>query len=213
MRRSCRLLRLHIPRISALPSQLRFQQSQLLPMQKDSNPPFEISEKWLHRPSKRMVRRLSKHLPRFSFKSQKDGKVILWPNFMVFYPHPQWFMLTSIQYGESMETYRCEKISDFACLILIASIPTREWVLQVVFWQAGNCSFSVSLWSDSNSLELSDLVSAPTWAVLKNVPPQLYSLDGISCITSAIGEPLHTEKSRLDSVNIGETKVKGGNHA
>ncbi|CAA7040383.1 unnamed protein product [Microthlaspi erraticum] len=41
------------------------------------------------------------------------------------------------------------------------------------------------------SLELPELVSASTWVVLKNVPPMLYSLDGISVITSAIGEPLH----------------------
>ncbi|ESQ29077.1 hypothetical protein EUTSA_v10023978mg, partial [Eutrema salsugineum] len=63
-------------------------------------------------------------------------------------------------------------------------------------------------WSASGSLDLPELVSAPTWAILKDVPPMMYSLDGISCIASAIGEPLHTEKSRLDSINIGETKVK-----
>ncbi|EOA28475.1 hypothetical protein CARUB_v10024684mg, partial [Capsella rubella] len=55
---------------------------------------------------------------------------------------------------------------------------------------------------------LEDLHSAPTWAILKNVPPQLYSLQGISVIASGIGLPLHTEKSRLDPVNIGATKVK-----
>ncbi|KAG7567328.1 Reverse transcriptase zinc-binding domain [Arabidopsis thaliana x Arabidopsis arenosa] len=53
-----------------------------------------------------------------------------------------------------------------------------------------------------------DLETAPTWAVLHNVPPQMYSLDGISVIASAIGEPLHTEKSRLDPYNFGNTKVK-----
>lgn len=100
------------------------------------------------------------------------------------------------------------KLSDFACLIFIPSVPTRNWVLEVGYWQAGNCGFNVSPWSASASLELPELVSAPTWAVLKNVPPMLYSLDGISVIASAIGEPLHTENSRLDVVNLGSTKVK-----
>ncbi|CAL9233341.1 unnamed protein product, partial [Arabidopsis halleri] len=36
----------------------------------------------------------------------------------------------------------------------------------------------------------------------------MYSLDGISVIASAIGEPLHTEKSKLDPFHFGDTKVK-----
>ncbi|ESQ56280.1 hypothetical protein EUTSA_v10027297mg, partial [Eutrema salsugineum] len=62
--------------------------------------------------------------------------------------------------------------------------------------------------SDSAPLALPELTSAPTWTVFRNVPPMLYSLDGISTIASAIGDPLHTENSRLDSVNIEITKVK-----
>lgn len=44
--------------------------------------------------------------------------------------------------------------------------------------------------------------------MLKNVPPQLYSLDGISVVASGISDPLHTEKSRLDPFHFGDTKVK-----
>lgn len=55
---------------------------------------------------------------------------------------------------------------------------------------------------------MTELTTAPTWDVLKNVPPQMYSLDGISVIASAIGEPLHTEKSLLDPYHFGDTKVK-----
>lgn len=36
----------------------------------------------------------------------------------------------------------------------------------------------------------------------------MYSLDGISVVASAIGEPLHTEKARLDPYHFGDTKVK-----
>ncbi|XP_018488016.2 uncharacterized protein LOC108858615 [Raphanus sativus] len=61
--------------------------------------------------------------------------------------------------------------------------------------------------ADGN-LAAQELLFAPTWAVLKNVPPQLYSLDGISVVASGIGEPLHTEKSRLDPYHFGDTKVK-----
>lgn len=99
-------------------------------------------------------------------------------------------------------------ISETAALIFIPSLSTREWALQIGFWQAGNCSCTIYPWSSEGPLELEDLQSAPTWAILKNVPPQLYSLEGISIIASGIGDPLHTEKSRLDPINIGSTKVK-----
>lgn len=63
-------------------------------------------------------------------------------------------------------------------------------------------------WSADASLEMQDLVSAPTWAILKSIPPQLYSLDGINVIASGIGDPLHTENSRLEPFHLGDTKVK-----
>jgi len=99
-------------------------------------------------------------------------------------------------------------ISETAALIFIPSQATRNWVVDIGFWHAGNCSCTVYPWSPDGPLELEELQFAPTWAVLKNVPPHLYFLEGISVIASGIGEPLHTEKSWLDPVNIGTTKVK-----
>lgn len=100
------------------------------------------------------------------------------------------------------------KTSDSSCLIYIPSVQTREWVLQVGYWQADHCAFSVFPWSADGNFDSLELKSAPTWAVLKNLPPQLYSLEGISVVASAIGEPLHTEKSKLDPYRFGDTKVK-----
>lgn len=67
---------------------------------------------------------------------------------------------------------------------------------------------TVFLWTAEGNLEDLELRFAPTWVILKNVPPQLYSLDGIGVVASAIGEPLHTEKSRLEPYHFGDTKVK-----
>lgn len=99
-------------------------------------------------------------------------------------------------------------VSDTCVLIFIPSVQTREWVLLVGYWQADRCSFSVYPWTADGNLAAQELLFAPTWVVLKNVPPQLYSLDGISVIASGVGEPLHTEKSRLDPYHLGDTKVK-----
>lgn len=99
-------------------------------------------------------------------------------------------------------------ISPTSCLIYVPLVQTRECVLQVGYWQVDHCAFSVYPWSAGGNFQQQGLRTAPTWAVLRNVPPQLYSLDGISVVASAIGEPLHTEKSRLDPYHFGDTKVK-----
>ena len=99
-------------------------------------------------------------------------------------------------------------MSDTCVLIFIPSIQTREWVLKVGYWQADRCDFSVYSWTADGNLAAQVLLFASTWAVLKNVPPQLYSLDGISVVASGIGDPLHTENSRLDPYHFGDTKVK-----
>lgn len=99
-------------------------------------------------------------------------------------------------------------LSQSACLILIPSEATRQWVLDVGYWQVDNCALTAVPWSADASLEMQELINAPTWAILKQVPPQLYSLDGISVIASGIGEPLHTEHSRLEPFHFGDTKVK-----
>ena len=99
-------------------------------------------------------------------------------------------------------------VSDTCVLIFIPSVQTREWVLQVGYWQADRCAFSVYPWTADGNLAAQELLFAPTWVVLKNVPPQLYSLDGISVVASGVGEPLHTEKSCLDPYHLGDTKVK-----
>lgn len=99
-------------------------------------------------------------------------------------------------------------VSETSCLIFVPNVQSREWVLQVGYWQVDHCAVSVFPWSAEGSLHDLELKFAPTWVILKNVPPQLYSLDGISVIASAVGEPLHTEKSRLDPYHFGDTKVK-----
>ncbi|KFK37246.1 hypothetical protein AALP_AA4G232900 [Arabis alpina] len=93
-------------------------------------------------------------------------------------------------------------------LIYIPSEVTRKWVLDVAFWQAGNCSFSVSKWSSLVNVEPKPLIEAPVWVVLRNVPPPLFTFEGLSVIGSAIGDPLYTEKPILVMNPLGMVKIK-----
>lgn len=92
-------------------------------------------------------------------------------------------------------------------LIFIPSEATRQWVIEVGCWQAGNCLFTVTAWSPTATLTPIKLVSLPIWVVIKDVPPQLYSLPGLSTIASGIGEPLHTEKHHLPPL-APDTRIK-----
>ena len=62
-------------------------------------------------------------------------------------------------------------VSETVALIFIPAINTRQWVVDVGFWQAGNCSCTVYAWSPDGLRDIEELKTAPTWAVLKNVPP------------------------------------------
>ncbi|KFK28563.1 hypothetical protein AALP_AA7G012500 [Arabis alpina] len=94
------------------------------------------------------------------------------------------------------------------CLIYIPSEITRKWVLEVGFWQAGHCAFTVTKWSSSACLAPMKLEYAPIWVILKNVPSQLYDFEGLSVIGSGLGIPLYTEKAKLQPNRYGLAKVK-----
>ncbi|KAL0733085.1 hypothetical protein Bca4012_009295 [Brassica carinata] len=109
---------------------------------------------------------------------------------------------------EKFGDIRVRMMLETSCLNFVPNVKSREWVLQVGYWQVDHCAVSVFPWSAEGSFQDLELRFAPTWVILKNVPTQLYSLDGISVVASAIGEQLHTEKLRLDPYHFGDTKVK-----
>lgn len=58
----------------------------------------------------------------------------------------------------------CISIREYSARTLLIYIPsevTRKWALDVAFWQAGNCSFSVFKWSSSVNLAPKPLTTAP----------------------------------------------------
>ncbi|XP_010549577.1 PREDICTED: uncharacterized protein LOC104820715 [Tarenaya hassleriana] len=100
------------------------------------------------------------------------------------------------------------RISDSACLFFIPDLATREWALEVGLWRVADVMFALTEWNPTSTLRKPTLKSAPVWVTLRNIPPEMFSLQGISYIASGLGEPLHTERMRLDPMTIGEAKVK-----
>lgn len=94
------------------------------------------------------------------------------------------------------------------CLVYIPCEVTRQWVLDVGFWQSGNCSFSVTLWSPSIDLSPMKLIHASIWVLFRNIPSELWSIQGFSTIASSVGIPVHSESPSLKPFTNGVVKLK-----
>lgn len=76
------------------------------------------------------------------------------------------------------------------------------------FWKAGNCAFTVTKWSSHANIAPMKLDFSPLWIILRNVPAQLFSFEGISTIASGLCHPLYTEHRKLTPNMFGLVKVK-----
>ncbi|KAG7569954.1 hypothetical protein ISN45_Aa04g026070 [Arabidopsis thaliana x Arabidopsis arenosa] len=99
------------------------------------------------------------------------------------------------------------KLSDTTYLFHIPDESTRSWVLQRGLWHVDECLMFVASWSPAASFELPEISTVPVWVTLKNIPSQLYSIEGIKWIASGVGEPMLTNKPRLDPTLMGDAKI------
>ncbi|CAN6857755.1 unnamed protein product, partial [Brassica oleracea] len=84
---------------------------------------------------------------------------------------------------------------------------TSKFVLQRGFWHVDDCLMFVSSWTPTKTIFLPEISTIPIWLTLKNIPNQLYSLEGIKWIASGIGEPMLTFKPWPDPTLMGEAKI------
>lgn len=95
-----------------------------------------------------------------------------------------------------------------ARMIYIPCEQTRKWALEVGFWHSGNCSFTVLPWSPSMNLSPMKLVHAPVWVLFKQVPQELWSLEGFNSMASGVGIPVYSEFPQLTPYTNGIIKLK-----
>ena len=93
-------------------------------------------------------------------------------------------------------------------MIFIPCEVTRKWVLDVAFWHSGNCSFTVTEWSPNMVLSKMKLEYAPVWILFKNVPSELWSLEGFSSFATGVGFPVQSEFPKLKPYTNGIVKLK-----
>ncbi|CAE6191998.1 unnamed protein product [Arabidopsis arenosa] len=67
----------------------------------------------------------------------------------------------------------------------------RARILRRGMWNIAEVPMVVSKWSPTTEKEQPEEKSIPLWVYLKNVPMNMFSWEGLSFITSAVGHPLH----------------------
>lgn len=101
----------------------------------------------------------------------------------------------------------CKKISDSSYMFHIPHQSTRQWIIQRGVWHIDDCLLFVLPWTPEGSFKIPEISTLPVWVTLKDIPDCCYSRLGISHVASGLGEPILTQKPRLDPSNMGETKV------
>ncbi|KAJ4900210.1 Uncharacterized protein Rs2_14161 [Raphanus sativus] len=100
-----------------------------------------------------------------------------------------------------------KQLGESSYLFHIPDESTRNWVISRGIWYVDDCLMFVSAWNPSETISLPEIKTIPIWLTLKNIPFQLYSIEGIDWIASGIGEPMLTSKPWLDPTSIGEAKI------
>ncbi|KAJ0238133.1 hypothetical protein HA466_0242440 [Hirschfeldia incana] len=100
-----------------------------------------------------------------------------------------------------------KQLGESSYLFHIPDEATRNWVISRGIWYVDDCLMFVSAWNPSETISLPEIKTIPIWLTLKNIPFQLYSIEGIDWIASGIGEPMLTSKPWLDPTSIGEAKI------
>lgn len=77
-------------------------------------------------------------------------------------------------------------------------------------WNIANIPLVVSKWTPDELKEKPEVQSIPLWVYLKNVPMNMYSWEGLSFITSAVGHPvkLHPETASCSNFKLAKIFIK-----
>lgn len=86
----------------------------------------------------------------------------------------------------------------------------RARILKRGMWNISNIPLVVTKWTPDELKEKPEVTSIPLWVHLKNVPMNMFSWQGLSFITSAVGHPvkLHPETASCSNFKLAKIFVK-----
>jgi len=92
-------------------------------------------------------------------------------------------------------------------LFTFDSVDHATNLLERAPWHMANRPLVLKRWQPNMQFLKDDLVRVPIWVKLYNVPLEYWTVKGLSCVTSAIGVPLHTDFTTLFSKRLSYARV------
>lgn len=83
----------------------------------------------------------------------------------------------------------------------------RARILKRGMWNIGNIPLIMTKWTPNELKEKPEVKSIPLWVHLKNVPMNMFSWQGLSFITSAVGTPKHLHPETASCSNFKVAKI------
>lgn len=108
--------------------------------------------------------------------------------------------------GEKIEVY---EVDTTTMKFRVSDSNMRARILRRGMWNIGNVPLVVTQWIPEELEEKPEVKSIPLWVHLKNVPMHMFSWEGLSFITSAVGFPvrLHPETASCSNFKVAKVFV------
>lgn len=113
------------------------------------------------------------------------------------------------KYGELESTVDIYEVNATMMRFRISSFKARENILRRGMWNIAGVPMVVTKWSPKSEEEKHEENEIPMWVHLRKVPLHMYSWEGISFMSSAVGFPdrLHPEKIACTNLEVAKVFV------
>ncbi|WZZ42705.1 hypothetical protein YC2023_038964 [Brassica napus] len=108
--------------------------------------------------------------------------------------------------GQAVEVY---EVDSTTMKFRVSDPSMRARILRRGMWNIGNIPLVVTKWTPEELKEKPEIQAIPMWVYLKNVPMNMYSWEGLSFITSAVGHPvkIHPETAFCSNFKLAKIFV------
>lgn len=141
----------------------------------------------------------------------------LWKDFVVekfldFAPHVAkvHMVLNKIwSYGDVASKVKVYEVNATTMRFRVPNLKAREKILKRGMWNIAGVPMVVTKWSPKTEEEKQEESAIPMWVHVKKVPLRMYSWEGLSFITSAVGYPdrLHPETIAFTNFEVAKVFV------
>ena len=111
------------------------------------------------------------------------------------------------KYGDPTAKIEVYEVNGKMMRFKVSSLKAREKILRRGMWNVAGAPMIVSKWSPDTEGEDQKEDAMPMWIHLENVPLHMYSWEGLSFITSAVGFPVKPHPETLACANLKEAKI------